>query len=153
MHVSDKNVLTDLSGVDGQVVPGCCFSIQKVSHIHCPITGINSEHLSCVTALWNAVSVQGKQLLFGAIFLVYFPFCVCWFFYHIQISTMHKQQVNQIIMDCLTKHIYGMANIMYSVLQIQNLLVCFSRLLQIYKQLYKTRNPTREIGNRGNTYA
>ncbi len=78
---------------------------------------------------------------------------VCFFFYHIQISTMHKQQVNQIIMDCLTKHIYGMANIMYSVLQIQNLLVCFSRLLQIYKQLYKTTNPTREIGNRGNTYA
>lgn len=52
---------------------------------------------------------------------------------HMQISTIHKQHVNQNSMDCLYKHIDYMANIMYSVLQIQNFSVCFSRLLQIYR--------------------
>lgn len=36
--------------------------------------------------------------------------------YHMQISTIHKQHVNQNIMDCLYKHIDYMANIMFSIL-------------------------------------
>lgn len=74
-----------------------------------------------VPLLGSILNICRVSLLFKMLYLfkenscyfeVFFSYTslIC---YHMQISTMHKLQVNQTIMGCLAKHIDGMANIMY----------------------------------------